>query len=556
MPSSMTYSLGGAFLLATTSGTLVLSNAGGVHAAAFSNQLMSSQLFDSFDHMAWTNTRATYNTWQTPGKMVAATMKVGADTDGAMYAPDAARKYAATTTLKTPVDYSKVTVLQYEVRPSSGWTCGGAYLKFYNETGEDEDFDASAVDNNTPYSVMFGPDKCGTTNKVHLIFRRKSLIDGSIEEKHLKDAPLVPSDSNTHVYTAVIDPVKNHVKVLVDGEEKASGSIFEAFDPPFNPPKEIDDPEDKKPEDWIDDDKMDDPDATKPDDWDEDAPMEIEDEKAEKPEGWLDDEPEQIPDPEAEQPEDWDEEEDGEWEAPMIKNPACDDVGCGEWEAPMKPNPDYKGKWYPPRIPNPAYKGPWAPRKIPNPAYFEDDAPLKSVGKIAAVGAEIWTMDGGLYFDNLLITDDEAIAEELRLLGFEPKQVAQKAEADAETDKKKPDAVPFLAGHLYELLENPALEQVKPHLKPVVDFFMEFPAALYILIVALPLLILSCVYTVFCMPSSSSSDEEEEEEVPAAQAKKEDATGKDDAAEEEEEEEAEEKEAEEKKSTRRRTRRA
>merc|ERR1719253_767858 len=193
--SSMTYSLGlgGAFLLATTTGTLVLSNAGGVHAFDASNRVSSSPLFDSFDHMAWTNTRATYNTWQTPGKMVAATMKVGADTDGAMYAPDAARKYAATTTLKTPVDYSKVTVLQYEVRPSSGWTCGGAYLKFYNETGEDEDFDASAVDNNTPYSVMFGPDKCGTTNKVHLIFRRKSLIDGSIEEKHLKDAPLVPS---------------------------------------------------------------------------------------------------------------------------------------------------------------------------------------------------------------------------------------------------------------------------------------------------------------------------------------------------------------------------
>ena len=28
--------------------------------------------------------------------------------------------------------------------------------------------------------------------------------------------------------------------------------MFEDFEPSFNPPEEIDDPEDKKPEDWID----------------------------------------------------------------------------------------------------------------------------------------------------------------------------------------------------------------------------------------------------------------------------------------------------------------
>ncbi len=31
----------------------------------------------------------------------------------------------------------------------------------------------------------------------------------------------------------------------------------------MNPPKEIDDPEDKKPEDWVDEAKISDPDATK-----------------------------------------------------------------------------------------------------------------------------------------------------------------------------------------------------------------------------------------------------------------------------------------------------
>lgn len=38
----------------------------------------------------------------------------------------------------------------------------------------------------------------------------------------------------------------------MDGESKKSGSLFEDFEPPFNPPEEIDDPEDKKPSDWVD----------------------------------------------------------------------------------------------------------------------------------------------------------------------------------------------------------------------------------------------------------------------------------------------------------------
>ena len=35
--------------------------------------------------------------------------------------------------------------------------------------------------------------------------------------------------------------------------------------------QEIDDPEDKKPEDWVEEAKIDDPNAKKPDDWDESA---------------------------------------------------------------------------------------------------------------------------------------------------------------------------------------------------------------------------------------------------------------------------------------------
>jgi len=90
--------------------------------------------------------------------------------------------------------------------------------------------------------------------------------------------------------------------------------LLEDFEPPVNPPKEIDDPEDKKPADWVDQEKISDPDAKKvcrypelmksevdvklqPNDWDEDAPYEILDMDAKKPDDWLDDEPETIADP-------------------------------------------------------------------------------------------------------------------------------------------------------------------------------------------------------------------------------------------------------------------
>jgi hypothetical protein len=84
---------------------------------------------------------------------------------------------------------------------------------------------------------------------------------------------------------------------LVNGESVNRGDLLENFSPSVNPPAEIDDSEDKKPEDWVDAKRISDPDAKKPDDWDEDAPYEILDEEAQKPEGWLDEEPLSIPDP-------------------------------------------------------------------------------------------------------------------------------------------------------------------------------------------------------------------------------------------------------------------
>lgn len=229
--------------------------------------------------------------------------------------------------------------------------------------------------NASPYIIMFGPDKCGSTNKVHFIFRHKNPKTGEYEEKHMKSPANMRSSKLSTLYTLHVKPDQSF-EILIDGKSTKSGSLLEDMTPPVNPPKEIDDPKDTKPEDWVDEARIADPEATKPEDWDEDAPYEIEDPTAEKPSDWLDDEPEMVPDPEAEKPEDWDDEEDGDWIPPKVPNPKCDEVsGCGEWTRPTIKNPEYKGKWTAPFIDNPAYKGEWAPRKIPNPDFYEDKTP-------------------------------------------------------------------------------------------------------------------------------------------------------------------------------------
>lgn len=62
-----------------------------------------------------------------------------------------------------PVDPAEGLVLQYDLKLSEGLTCGGAYLKFVSASAE---FDPETLVEATPYSIMFGPDKCGATNKV------------------------------------------------------------------------------------------------------------------------------------------------------------------------------------------------------------------------------------------------------------------------------------------------------------------------------------------------------------------------------------------------------
>ena len=150
--------------------------------------------------------------------------------------------------------------------------------------------------------------------QIHFIFRHKNPVTREFEEKHLKTPPKPTIEKTTNLYTLILQYVISHMsnkieaeiryspsnqtyEVLFNGESQSTGSLLEDFSPAVNPDAEIDDPEDFKPEDWVDTKRIADPEAKKPEDWDEDAPYEIPDMDAEMPEDWLVDEPSVIPDP-------------------------------------------------------------------------------------------------------------------------------------------------------------------------------------------------------------------------------------------------------------------
>ncbi|KAF2085621.1 calnexin-like protein [Saccharata proteae CBS 121410] len=362
------------------------------------------------------------------------TVLKGIEGDKGLVIKDKAAHHAISAKFPEAIDNTdKTLVVQYEVKLQDGLECGGAYMKLLQDNAalhQDEFSNAS------PYVIMFGPDKCGSTNKVHFIFKHKNPKTGEYEEKHLKSPPSARISKTTTLYTLIVKPDQTF-EILIDGESKKSGSLLEDFSPSVNPEKEIEDPDDTKPEDWVDEARIADPEATKPEDWDEDAPFEIVDEEATKPEDWLEDEPTMIPDPEAEKPEDWDDEEDGDWIPPTVPNPKCDEVsGCGKWEPPMIKNPAYKGKWTAPFIDNPAYKGVWKPQKIANPDYFEDLTPA-NFEPMGAIGYEIWTMQKDILFDNIYIGHSIEDAEKLRKETYDVKIVVEKAEEEANKPKKE-----------------------------------------------------------------------------------------------------------------------
>ncbi|XP_044326758.1 calreticulin isoform X2 [Triticum aestivum] len=282
----------------------------------------------------------------------------------------------------------KTLVLQFTVKHEQKLDCGGGYVKLLGG-----DVDQKKFGGDTPYSIMFGPDICGySTKKVHTILTK----DG---KNHLikKDVPC-ETDQLSHVYTLIIRPDATY-SILIDNEEKQTGSIYEHWD--ILPPKEIKDPEAKKPEDW-------------------------------------------------------DDEEDGEWTAPTIPNPEYK----GPWKQKKIKNPNYQGKWKAPMIANPGiflpgtgpsvsdlisgYEMFWVLNYMTNAHIsllcftdFKDDPYIYAFNSLKYIGIELWQVKSGTLFDNILITDDAALAKTFAEETWAKHKEAEKAAFDAAEKKKE-----------------------------------------------------------------------------------------------------------------------
>merc|ERR1739845_148749 len=256
--------------------------------------------------------------------------------------------------------------------------CGGGYLKIGPKLE-----DLTTFGDPTVYNIMFGPDKCGYTKRTHLIFNYKG-------KNVLKKADLSykqEGEGTSHLYRLVVKP-DNTVRAEIDEEKIYEGSLKEDWE--ILKPKEIADPDDKKPDDWVDDSMIDDPEYKKPDDWVEEK---------------------RIVDSEAKKPDDWDDEEEGDWD----------------------------GK----RISNPAYKGFWEAKKIANPEY-EDDKNIYKYHDFGFLGFDLWQVKGGTIFDNIIVTDDVAEADSFakkwkELSEFEKSKKKEEEESKKADDKKKED---------------------------------------------------------------------------------------------------------------------
>ena len=285
--------------------------------------------------------------------------------------------YAVSAPLNRPFfSVNRTLFVQFSVRfeQSDGLDCGGAYIKLF-PTG----IDPHRLDGTTPYALMFGPDICGTGTQRTQFVLGYDATHGSgvhvIRRTHSVQKRLhCETDKGTHLYTLVVTP-QNTYEFRIDGFRVDGGYLSEDFD--VLPSQTIIDHSAIKPDDWVDDQFL--PDPNHP-----------------PPHQEYSNEPKYIPDPQKRKPAFWNEDEDGEWEPPLIANPRWREI----WEPQMIANPDYKGIWSPPLILNPDYD-PHAANTI-----------YQQCNPCGHVGFELWQVDAGTVFDDILISDAEEEIEQ------------------------------------------------------------------------------------------------------------------------------------------------
>ncbi|UIZ25374.1 hypothetical protein KXD40_009091 [Peronospora effusa] len=357
---------------------------------------------ETFDDADW-ESRWIASTWKPAAEVGKFEQVVGKyytdESDKGIQTSEDARFYALSAKFDTPLNNkNKNLYLSYLVQHEQKLDCGGAYIKLLPA-----DLDQATFGGESPYSIMFGPDICGSTRKTHAILNYARPGKDAVNMDHEEDIR-AESDSDAHVYSFILKQ-DNTYEVKIDGKDIQSGELAKNW--PFQPSKQIKDPEQSKPEDWVDVKHIPDPEDKKPEDYD--------------------DIPKTIPDPDAEKPEDWDDEDDGEWEPAMIENP------------------EYKGEWKPKMIENPEYKGEWEHPLVDNPDYFEDDSLYNVAKNVGAIGFELWQVKSGTLFDDILVTDneeefnahEEAVLEKTEVMQKKKKEIQDEEKAKEEAEAKE-----------------------------------------------------------------------------------------------------------------------
>lgn len=410
------------------------------------SKLANDSIFEQFDYdtladSPWKpSSNDTYlGLWTVEGPVNA---YAGFDADYGLVMKLSARRSA----ISIPVNFTNTNtplVLQYEVKLQDGLTCGGAYVKILTAPFIPEQFNSDSS-----YEVMFGPDMCGSQNKIHLIINRCNPKTGECEQKHLAYPPMAKTGQLTNLYTLILHP-RGAFEIRVNGQVAKYANILDKphlISPPLDPPIMIEDPNDVMPVGWdAEPEYIEDPDVTKPENYEElYGNRLVRDPEAVKPKNWLEDEPEYVEDPNSSKPELWDEEEDGEYIKPMVVNPKCEGMVCGQkWEdhVPLVDNPNYKGPWIHPKIFNPKFNGEWRPRQIVNPDYYEDLKPF-NFKQIGGIGFELWSMEGNIMFDNIYLGHHVEEAQLIGNLTFLPKQKLESANYDRHRPRAKHEPMP------------------------------------------------------------------------------------------------------------------
>ncbi|KAJ6237752.1 calreticulin and calnexin [Anaeramoeba flamelloides] len=258
----------------------------------------------------------------------------------------------------SPINDDHGLVLQYSTTFSEFITCGGGYIKLFYK------FKPKKLGQKTNYAIMFGPDICGGNNNIHFIYTRKNPNNKNLEERKLKNPPQAPMDHLSHLYTLVLDRA-NRFQMYLDMELIREGNLLDDFEGVHHP--SMDDPNDKPPEDWVDDYWIRDPSDLPPEDWTDE---------------------EYVIDVDAFTPQEWDVVQDGEWEPPLIANE--------KW----------KKKWVQRKILNPEWRGEWEPRKIYDKLYWDDRTPYK-LDTIYGIGFEIWSVNKNVFFDDIILSTND-----------------------------------------------------------------------------------------------------------------------------------------------------